>query len=68
MLLLERRLDRMQRAAGGQRLDGGYLLSVSLDREHGAGLDRCPVEQDGTGAAMRGIAPDVGPRESKRFP
>ena len=60
----------MQRAALGQALDGDDLGTLGLDREHGAGLHRLAVDVDGAGAAMAGLAADMGataaPSSSRR--
>src|SRR6266852_5613047 len=61
MMLAERLLHRMQRrAVGGKTLDGLDLLPVSHDRERGAGFDRLAVEMHDAGAALRGVAADMG--------
>src|ERR1700761_8231504 len=50
-----------QRAVGvGDALDGHDVGALSLDREHGAGLHRHAVDIDGAGAAMGGLAADMG--------
>ena len=41
-----------------QALDGGDVAAVGLDGEHGAALDALPVEVDGAGAAVAGVAAD----------
>ncbi len=61
VMLAERLLHRMQRrAVGGQPLDGLDLVAVGHDRERGAGLHRLAVEMHDAGAALRGVAADMG--------
>src|SRR3979490_2036486 len=61
VMLAERLLHRMQRrAVGGEALDGLDLVPVSHDRERGAGFDRLAVEMHDAGAALRGVAADMG--------
>ena len=43
-----------------QALDRGDLVTVGLDGEHRAALDRLAVEQDRAGAAVRRVAAGVG--------
>jgi hypothetical protein len=60
-MLAERLLHRMQRRAiGGKPLDGPDLVAVSHHRKRGAGLDGLAVEMHDAGAALRGIAADMG--------
>jgi hypothetical protein len=47
----------------GDALDSGDLGAIGLDGEHHAGFDRLAVEIDGAGAAMAGVAADVGAGE-----
>ena len=44
----------------GQALDGRDVGAVRLDGEHRARLDRPPIDVDGAGAALAGVAADVG--------
>src|SRR6266581_6519898 len=68
VMLAERLLHRMQRrAVGGQTFDGPDLVPVSHDRERGAGLDRLAVEMHDAGAALRGVAADMGAGQPKIF-
>jgi hypothetical protein len=53
-------LQRVQLCARGQPLDGQQLGAVGLDREDGTGLHRLAVEIDRTGAAVAGLASDMG--------
>ena len=57
-------LQRRQRAVGvGDAFDGGDVAALGLHREHGAGLHRHAVDIDGAGAAMGGLAADMGAGE-----
>ena len=49
-------LDRMQLAAGGERLDRAYLAAVGLERRDEAGADDLAVEPDRAGAALALLA------------
>ena len=61
-------LHRMQRrAVGGQPLDGPDLVAVGHDRERGAGFHRLAVEMHDAGAALRGVAADMGARQPQIF-
>ena len=53
-------LDRMQRVAVGEPLDGADLAPVGLHREHQARAHGDVVEDDGAGAADAVLAADVG--------
>ena len=61
VLLVERLLQRVQRAALLHALDGRHLGAFALHRQHGAGLDRHLVQVDRAGPAVRGLAADVRP-------
>ena len=68
VMLAEGFLHRMQRrAVGGQPLDGPDLVAVGHDRERGAGLHRLAVEMHDAGAALRGVAADMGARQPQIF-
>src|SRR5262249_37602111 len=43
-----------------QALEGGEVRARGLHRQHGAGLHRRPVEEDGAGPAVGGVTADVG--------
>ena len=43
-----------------QALDRGDLRAVGLHRQHGAGLDRLAVDMHDAGAALAGVAADMG--------
>src|SRR5262249_25624767 len=60
VLLPEALLQRVQRAAGGEALDGLDRRAVGLDRERRAALDRLAVEADRGGAVAGGVAADGG--------
>ena len=49
----------MQLAVRGEPLDGRDLGAVGLDREDRAGFRAPAVHEDGAGAALTGVAPDV---------
>src|SRR5262245_12342095 len=67
VLLGEALLHGMELAALLQAFDGGDLRSIGLHRQHGARLDRIAVHDHRAGAAMRGVAADVGPRHAEHF-
>jgi hypothetical protein len=46
----------------------GHLTAFRLDGEDRTGLHGIPVQQDGAGAALAGVTPDVCARESERIP
>src|SRR5664279_4398718 len=58
--LAKRRLHRMQLAVLGEPFDRRDGAALHLRREHRARLDRAPVHVHGAGAALRGVATDVG--------
>ena len=66
--LVERLLHRVQLPVAGEALDGGDLAAVGLDGEHRARLHALPVEVDGAGAAVAGVAPDDGSGLPEPFP
>ena len=60
-MLAEHLLHRMQRAVGrGEALDRGDRGAVRLQRQHGAGLHRYAVDMHDAGAALAGVAADMG--------
>src|SRR5262245_8738985 len=59
VMLPERLLQRMQLAVRREALDRRDLAAVGLDREHGARLDRVPVQLDRAGAADGRVAADL---------
>src|SRR3954470_15607162 len=68
VMLAKSFLHRMQRrAVGGQPLDGLDLVSICHDRERGAGFHRLAVEMHDAGAALRGVAADMGARQPQIF-
>src|SRR5438132_1247955 len=61
-------LHRVQRRAiGRQPFDGLDLVAVGHDGQRGAGLYRLAVDMDDTGAALRGVATDMGARQPQVF-
>jgi hypothetical protein len=60
VLLPERRLQRVHRPIGRQRFDRGDLMTFGLHGQHGAALHGLAVEVYGAGAALAGIAADMG--------
>src|ERR1700744_2719730 len=61
VMLAERFLHRVQRrAVGGKTLDGLDLMAIGHDRKRGAGFHRLAVEMHHAGAALRGVAADMG--------
>ena len=65
MALVERLLHRVQLlGARCEPFDGGEVVAIGLHREHGARLHGLAVEVDGARTARRGVATDVGARES----
>src|SRR5689334_11996579 len=68
MMFTKRLLHRMQRrAVGGKPFDRPDLVSVRHDRKCGAGFDRLAIEVHDTGAALGGVAADMGAREPQIF-
>ena len=65
VLLQEAVLDRVELAVLLQALDGRDLAAVGLHGEHGAGLHGHAVEQHRAGAAVGGVAADVGAGEAQ---
>jgi hypothetical protein len=64
VVLAQRLLDRMAVDA----LDRGDPAAIGLRGEHGAGLDRDPVEFDRTGTALGRVAAHVGAGEPQLVP
>src|SRR5204862_194882 len=60
VILAEGFLHRMQLAVLRQALDRQDVRALGLPGEHGAGFDRLAVDMDDAGAALRGVAPDMG--------
>jgi hypothetical protein len=60
-------LHRVQRAGSGEALNGGHGGAVGLDREDIARLDRPAIQVDRAGAALRGVAADVGAGQAQLF-
>jgi hypothetical protein len=51
--------------SGGETFDGGYLRSIRLRGENRARLDRIAIDQDRAGAALPGIAANVGASQAE---
>jgi hypothetical protein len=60
VIIAERRLHRVQLVALRNPLDGGDIGAVGLPDQYGAGFNRPPVDVDDTGAALAGVAADMG--------
>src|SRR5579859_256356 len=60
MFTPERLLKWMKMAVLRQTLDGGHFMTVRLYRQDGTRLDRLSIHQHGTGAAVGGIAANMG--------
>jgi hypothetical protein len=60
VVLAESLLHGVQFAVPGQPFNGRHVLPFALLGENGAGLDRQPVQVNGAGAALAGVATDVG--------
>ena len=67
VVLVEGLLNWMQLAVARNVFNRPDLVSVCLDREHRAGLDRPAVQVDGAGSAVAGVAADVGAGETELF-
>ena len=63
MMLLERRLNRIEFPALLEALNSGDRCAVRLYREHRARLHRNSVDENRAGAATRGVTPDMGAGE-----
>ena len=62
--LPEALLHGVQLAIARQAFNRGDFGAVGLHGEHGAGLGRFAIEQDGAGAADTGFATDMRPRQA----
>src|SRR5712691_3568656 len=60
VLVPERLLQWMQLPVGGKTFDRHHGRPVGLNGEDRAGLDRLPIDEDRTRAALAGVAADVG--------
>ncbi len=68
VIFAERFLHRMQRPVRRrQTLDGEHIGAFELQRQHGAGLDRLAVDVNDAGAALRGVAADMGAGQPQVF-
>lgn len=68
MFLNESLLDRMKLSLLLQPFDGHQPAPVGLNGKEGARFDRPAVEQDGAGAAVAGVASDVGAGQPEDLP
>ncbi len=55
----------MNRRAGGESFHGRDFASFDLAGCNQAGADRLAIKQDGAGAAVAGVAADLGSRQSE---
>src|SRR5262249_31047240 len=60
-------LHRVQLAGLFEPFDGSDLAAIGLHCEHGTGLDRLTVQNDGARTAVRGVTADVGSRQPKHL-
>ena len=67
VIVAERGLHRVQFVAFRDAFDGGDIGAVGLSDQHGAGLDRPAVDMDDAGAALAGIAADMGTGQVQMF-
>src|SRR5262249_19883154 len=68
VLLHEAVLERVELPVLLEALDGHDRPAVRLDGENRARLDGPPVEEDGAGAAVRCVTPDMGAGEAEDLP
>ena len=61
----ERAAQALRRAAGAGAFDGVDRRAIGLRRRHQAGADLRAVEQHGAGAAVAGVAADLGAGEAE---
>jgi hypothetical protein len=67
MFFPEAFLQRVQLAVRGEALNRRDCRSIGLHREQRAGLRAPAVDEDGAGAALRGVAADVGAGQTQLF-
>src|SRR5262249_60043322 len=60
VIVAERRLHRVQVVALGNAFDRGDARSRGLSGQHGAGFYRLAIDVNDTGAALAGVAADMG--------
>ncbi len=60
VIVAERRLHRVQFVAPGDTFDGGDVGACGLSGQHSAGFHRPAVDMHDAGAALAGIAADMG--------
>ncbi len=66
--LAERLLHRVEHIAVGEAFDGGDLLPIGLDGEHGARLHRFAVHVQRAGAARGRVTADIRAGQAEVFP
>ena len=62
----ERLLRRMQLAVFGEAFDGHHVGTIGLHSKQGAGFDRTTIDMHGAGAALAGVAADMGAGQIQR--
>src|SRR6267378_945705 len=67
VIVAERRLHRVQFVTLRDALDGGDAGSGGLAGQYGAGFDRTAVDMDDAGAALAGVAADMGAGQVQVF-
>src|SRR5882757_196012 len=65
VIVAERRLHRVQFVALRDTLDGGDAGAVGLPDQHRTGLDRPAIDMHDAGAALAGVAADMGAGQVK---
>jgi hypothetical protein len=50
-----------------EALDCSHLCAIGLNGKHRAGLNRCSINMNDAASALRGVAPDMGSGQAKRF-
>jgi hypothetical protein len=67
VIVAKRLLHRVQRVAVGDVLDGLDRAALGLHRQQRARLDRLAIDMDDAGAALAGVAADMGAGEAERL-
>jgi len=67
VIIAERRLHGVQFVAFCDALDGGDVRARGLAGQHGAGLYRPAIDMDDAGAALAGVAADMGAGQVQIF-
>ena len=68
VIVLEGLLHGMELAASRQAFDRRHLRAFAARRQHRAGLDRLAVDVNDAGAALRGVASDMGAGQAQILP